>query len=479
MDVKFGTSGLRGLADELLDRVAGVYTNAFCEYCRGYIQYEDKSPIFVARDLRESSPQITSVVLEEIHERGFEPVDCGAVPTPALAYFAMSRNAPSIMVTGSHIPADRNGLKFYLPAGEIDKDDEIAITQLAEEQSGNVESRQIEPSSKSVQSIQAEVIDSFNFRYQNLLPAKALDGLSVGLWEHSSVAAPFLKKALESFGAKVVTFGRTEEFIPVDTEALSDGTRVLLEEMAVDHKLDAIISTDADGDRPLITDNSGRQIQGDLIGCITAEFLGAHAIATPVTSNSAIGRSSGFDVLRTRVGSPYVIAAMQQLADSHTPDGSRIVAGFEANGGFLLATDAHHCGKIVTALPTRDSVLPILAVLSRIAADGTDRLKHDFGFKHVFAGRIEDFPQDKSAALMAWLGESRENLKKFMESHGGLAEVDLTDGFRISTLDNRIVHLRPSGNAPEMRIYCEAESVEAARILFDKVRTETSNFQLG
>ncbi|MGO7770887.1 hypothetical protein ACC736_39275, partial [Rhizobium ruizarguesonis] len=37
------------------------------------------------------------------------------------------------MVTGSHIPADRNGIKFYLPDGEIDKSDEADITALAAE----------------------------------------------------------------------------------------------------------------------------------------------------------------------------------------------------------------------------------------------------------------------------------------------------------------------------------------------------------
>jgi phosphomannomutase len=37
------------------------------------------------------------------------------------------------MITGSHIPADRNGIKFYRPDGEIDKDDEAAITTAAAE----------------------------------------------------------------------------------------------------------------------------------------------------------------------------------------------------------------------------------------------------------------------------------------------------------------------------------------------------------
>ena len=58
---------------------------------------------------------------------GFRVVDCGEVPTPALALEAQACGAGALMVTGSHIPADRNGLKFYTRTGEITKPDEVAI----------------------------------------------------------------------------------------------------------------------------------------------------------------------------------------------------------------------------------------------------------------------------------------------------------------------------------------------------------------
>ena len=57
--------------------------------------------------------------------RGMTAVGCGVVPTPALALEAARRGAAAVMVTGSHIPFDRNGLKFYRPGGEeITKADE-------------------------------------------------------------------------------------------------------------------------------------------------------------------------------------------------------------------------------------------------------------------------------------------------------------------------------------------------------------------
>ncbi len=66
-------------------------------------------------------------MLKLLEQLGLEVVYYGVVPTPALAYVSMQDNIPCIMVTGSHIPFDRNGLKFYRPDGEITKTDEQAI----------------------------------------------------------------------------------------------------------------------------------------------------------------------------------------------------------------------------------------------------------------------------------------------------------------------------------------------------------------
>ena len=38
------------------------------------------------------------------------------------------------------------------------------------------------------------------------------------------------------------------------------------------------------------------------------------------------------------------------------------------------------------------------------------------------------------------------------------AATDLTDGLRLTLASGRVLHLRPSGNAPELRLYIEAES---------------------
>jgi phosphomannomutase len=126
--LKFGTSGLRGLVAELNGIPAYAYTQAFAEMLK-----EDgsaaaaKNIVLIGQDLRSSSPDIAQLCCAALNDAGLLPLNCGALPTPALAYHCMRFGRPAIMVTGSHIPEDRNGLKFYRAEGEIDKKDEAAI----------------------------------------------------------------------------------------------------------------------------------------------------------------------------------------------------------------------------------------------------------------------------------------------------------------------------------------------------------------
>lgn len=104
---------------DLTEALVRDYTRAFLSAC------ERENALYVGRDLRASSPQIAAWIIEEVRCSGLNVLDFGTVPTPALALAAQGQSA--IMVTGSHIPVDRNGLKFYVPEGEISKTDETCF----------------------------------------------------------------------------------------------------------------------------------------------------------------------------------------------------------------------------------------------------------------------------------------------------------------------------------------------------------------
>ncbi len=114
MSLKFGTSGVRGLVTELTDNEVFLFTRAFIQYMKSKCVF---LKISVAGDLRVSTPRLIKAVNFAIIKSGLEMDYCGYISSPALMFHGMNSNIPSIMVTGSHIPDDRNGLKFNTPWG--------------------------------------------------------------------------------------------------------------------------------------------------------------------------------------------------------------------------------------------------------------------------------------------------------------------------------------------------------------------------
>lgn len=458
MSLKFGTSGLRGLSVDLEGPATALYATAFARHLIASGMAKPGDDILIGRDFRASSPAISAIAIAALRKSGLEPRDCGTLPTPALALLGLARNAACLMVTGSHIPADRNGIKFYRPDGEIDKADEAAITAAAE--AIRAEGIAFDAAQETADDLHADAMALYGARNRALLPEGSLSGLRIGVYQHSTVARDLFVEVLTHYGADVVALGRSETFIPVDTEAVSLETIALLQGWAVQHGLHAIISADGDGDRPLVADETGTPVRGDLIGLIASRFLGATVIATPVTSNSGIEAAIDGRVLRTRVGSPFVIAAMNEAVAA----GEKAVAGFEANGGTLTAAPFRVNGHDLAPLPTRDSLMPILAVLALAATEEKplSLIAAGFALPAAASDRLENFPVETSAALMAELRSGAGPLAAFLAPIGVPQKVSDIDGLRVTLEDRSVIHLRPSGNAPEMRCYVEAADEAAA-----------------
>ncbi|KPP87931.1 MAG: phosphomannomutase ManB [Rhodobacteraceae bacterium HLUCCA08] len=437
MAPKFGTSGLRGLVVDLTEDLVTDHTRAFLATC------DTGGRVFVGEDLRPSSPQIAHWVAQAASAAGATVIRTGAVPTPALALAA--QGAGAVMVTGSHIPADRNGLKFYTCAGEISKQDEAAITAALGAPAPRATPGAI--------SHDPGVGPAFVARYVEAFGPQALAGRRIGVHAHSAVGRDLLARALRRCGAEVVELGRSDSFIPVDTEAVEPEARALLADWARDHRLDSIVSTDGDSDRPMLTDATGRVIPGDILGQITAQALGAEVVVTPISSNSGVLDKGVGRVLQTRIGSPYVIAGMEAA-------GGRVI-GYEANGGLLLGFEAQGPAGPLSPLPTRDSFLPIFAVLAE-PGPVADRVAREPA-RVTATGRLQDMDDAAMRGFVTALAEDAAARADFLSGLGQAeAALDLTDGVRMTTAEGLILHVRPSGNAPELRLYVEASDQDRA-----------------
>ena len=512
----FGTSGRRGLLKDLTQ--LEIYINALAE-----IEYlktlapEDggvrvNEPFYFAADLRPSSTrlddtgrgELAQAIFQAIQDAGLIPLYLGQIPTPALTAFAIGRGKGSIMVTGSHIPFDRNGYKTNTAVGELLKHHEEPIAAFVSAVRQRLYSAPYDTSlfdasgmfkrgSQPLPDALVEARQSYVSRYLDFFGQSALLGLNVLVYQHSAVGRDLLPSILEALGAKVQVAGRSEIFVPIDTEnidavCLETIQRFLDEALKEGHHFDAVVSTDGDSDRPLILAvnrerGRARFFGGDLVGMVAADFLKPDAVVVPISTNDAIDRGSLVSALepKTRIGSPFVIKGMLDALSK----GRRKVVGWEANGGFLTGSELEMGGRTLAPLPTRDAVLPILAVLASAVAQGKDleQLFSALPPRFSRAALLKNFPKSKSQGILKQLRPFADDqpqvgfegatagtpefhavvelLASYFtqeEGFGRVLGIDYTDGVRVYFNGGDVAHLRPSGNADELRIYAVADS---------------------
>ena len=515
-DLKFGTSGRRGKVIDLTQ--LEIYINARAEL--DYLQQlspeiggiHPGAPFYFAYDLRPSSTrfvsaervcgEIAQAIEQAIRDAGMQPVNLGPIPTPALAAYALARGTGCMMVTGSHIPFDRNGYKTYSAVGELLKADEGPIDSLVERWRRQVYDTPYEQSPFDTNGLfksgsrPCAVIDNsgrveYLQRYRQFFGEGALHGIRVLVYQHSAVGRDLLVEVLEALGATARPIGRSETFTPIDTEAIDTATLEVIRGLAVEasaggEQYQAVVSTDGDSDRPLLisldNDQLGQCVPrfygGDLLGMLVAEYLQADAIVVPVSCNDGIDRGplKAFLQAKTRIGSPYVIEGMNS-AQKH---GALRICGWEANGGFLTGSAFTRQGRSLPSLPTRDAFLPILAVLQQTAGKSLTlaQIFARLPQRYSRAGLLRNCARVISDRIVAALNSTQPDQEGRLENHGQaqrvaqyfpshagfgrLIKIDQTDGARMHFDNGDVVHIRPSGNADELRIYAVADSQERA-----------------
>lgn len=523
----FGTSGLRGLVTDITDLEAYINVKAALRYLSSIGDILPGSGVVIAGDLRPSTDRIMRACAHAIVDAGCRVENAGKIPTPALIAHAIATRRAGVMVSGSHIPFDRNGIKLNKSVGEVLKSDEMGIIREVDRLRAEEYSRTATTSAfdaygmlkhaPELPPLDRAAEDAYVRRYTQSFNRGGLTGLRVMVYQHSAVGRDLLPRILGELGAEVDTAGRSDMFVPIDTENITDRQLDQLEEFAAagetcGRPISAIVSTDGDSDRPLVTavlraaevhagSRRVRFLPGDLLGLVVAEYLRADAAAVPISANDAVERrlrERKVALEKTKIGSPYVVSAIDSLRSSGTYE--RVV-GWEANGGFLTGSDIMLNKATLAALPTRDATLPILANLFAAAEQGIalnalwSRLPARFGR----AGLIDSFPVAVSQAILAKLipdGDAievefdsagqvvdrsragvggaplpasateewhrcRTKLARFFTPAFGfddIVRINVIDGVRVNFHNGDVAHFRPSGNAPQLRIYATSGS---------------------
>jgi phosphomannomutase len=500
----FGTSGRRGKVVDLTQ--LEIYLNALAE-----LEYLQSLPLneggirrgedfYFAYDLRPSSSEfvaqeegrgeIAQAIVRAISDAGMQAVNLGRIPTPALASYALSQNKGSIMVTGSHIPFERNGYKTNSSRGELLKEQEAPINERVRQvrqrlyeqpwgQSLFDEHGMLKCGHQELPAEHGAARAAYTARFTNFFHGSTLEGKRILVYQHSAVGRDLLAEILERLGAQVVKGGRSDTFVPIDTENIDAAQLAVMQGLADagGGPLHAVVSTDGDSDRPLVlgVDPVTAQVHffgGDLVGMVVAEYLQTDAVVVPISCNDAIDRGKLASVVepKTRIGSPFVIAGMEAALAK----GKKRVCGWEPNGGFLTGSPIARNGAVLEPLLTRDAGLPILGVLFAAQQDGLSLVDLFARLPKRFsrAALLKQFPRAVALKIVERFSPPsrdaeaiRTDLSQFFTPALGFAavtHVDYTDGVRVLFANGEVAHVRPSGNADELRIYAVADTQSRA-----------------
>ena len=247
--------------------------------------------IAVGRDSRLTGPELAGAAFDGISAEGGKPYDLGLASTPAMFMSTVLGDSPfdgSIMITASHLPSHRNGMKFFSPDGGLEKEDIGALT-------ANAPDRVIEKTG-----VQAEK-SGFMDEYTAFLRKKICDGVKASDYEHplkglhiivdagNGAGGFFADKVLKELGADTEGSlflnpdGSFPNHIPNPENKVAAG---VIRDATLKNKADLGIIFDTDVDRAGAVLPDGRELtRNDLIAVLSAIVIKEHPGTTIVTDS--------------------------------------------------------------------------------------------------------------------------------------------------------------------------------------------------
>ena len=128
--------GIEGQNVNLTPAVAKVIARAFAKWlCEKTGKAPADLKVAVGNDSRLSGPALREAVIDGLTGSGIQVINCGLASTPAMFMTTVLDGYcfdGSIMLTASHLPFNRNGLKFFTVDGGLEKKDITAILEICD-----------------------------------------------------------------------------------------------------------------------------------------------------------------------------------------------------------------------------------------------------------------------------------------------------------------------------------------------------------
>ena len=341
----FGTDGIRGrvgefpITPEFMLKLGWAAGQAFK-------RDGQRNSVLIGKDTRLSGYMFESALEAGLSAAGVDVKLLGPMPTPAIAYLTRTfRASAGIVISASHNPHEDNGIKFFSPAGtklddaleaEIERwlDQPIEVCQPAE--LGKA-SRVDDAPGRYIEFCKSTVPNEFT-----------LDGMRIVLDCAHGATYHVAPKVFRELGAKVSVIGGDPDGLNIN---LNVGSTHLesLRSAVLEKRADLGIAFDGDGDRVLMVDADGSDVDGDELLYVIAsqrfaeDRLRGGVVGTLMTNLGVelALKEIGIEFERAKVGDRYV---MERLLANNW------VLGGEGSGHIVIRDCTTTGDGIVSAL---------------------------------------------------------------------------------------------------------------------------------
>jgi len=423
----FGTDGIRGrvgdqpITPDFMLHLGWAAGQAFKKAGQ-------RNSVLIGKDTRLSGYMFESALEAGLSAAGVDVKVLGPMPTPAIAYLTRTfRASAGIVISASHNPHHDNGIKFFSAAGtklddaleeEIERWLDKPIEVCAPEELGKA-TRIDDAPGRYVEFCKSTVPNEFT-----------LDGLHIVLDCAHGATYHVAPKVFQELGARITTIGAEPDGLNIN---LNVGSTHLdaLKKMVAEKQADMGIAFDGDGDRVLMIDKDGSEVDGDELLYILASQrhregrLNGGVVGTLMTNLGVelALQNAGIPFERAKVGDRYVTERL--MANDW-------LIGGEGSGHMVIRD----------CTTTGDGIVSALQVLLAVRRSGQTMQQLRQG--------MEKLPQKMVNVRVAQRFDphSRQDIVQALQQ----AEKALGDAGRIL--------LRASGTEPLIRVMAEGKSAE-------------------
>jgi phosphoglucosamine mutase len=318
----FGTDGVRGKAGEFLDAITALKLAQAAGIYFIKNSTNSKRRVLLGKDTRRSGYMIENALVAGFTSVGFDVIQIGPMPTPAIAYLTESMRCDAgIMLSASHNPYEDNGVKFFNCKGDklntkIEKEIENIFFDDALLKSSRVSGKTI-GKAKRIDDVIGRYIVSIKSSFPRDL---SLNGMRIVIDCANGAAYKVAPTILDELGAEVIVVNNKPDGFNINDECGALHPKPL-GKLVREYRADLGIALDGDADRLVIVDENGDMVDGDkLIGALAVFLksegkLPSNACVATVMSNVALEiylKENGIALHRSNVGDKYVLEVMKQ-----------------------------------------------------------------------------------------------------------------------------------------------------------------------